>query len=165
MEDELDKIANENKDWATVVQDFYIPFENSLKNAALLMEKVKFEELTDEICPKCEKPLVIKFGRYGKFVACSGYPECKYTKPFLVKIGVKCPQCGGEIVERISKKKRTFYGCSNYPDCRFITNLKPLPQPCPKCGGLLTTYRRSWTKCTKCEYKGKLEEPRKKETI
>jgi len=156
MEDELDKIANENKDWATVVQDFYIPFENSLKNAALLMEKVKLEEITEEICPKCEKPLVIKFGRYGKFVACSGYPECKYTKPFQVKIGVKCPQCGGEIVERISKKKRTFYGCSNYPDCKFITNLKPLPQPCPKCGGLLTTYRRNWTKCTKCEYKGKV---------
>jgi DNA topoisomerase-1 len=158
MEDELDKIANENKDWATVVQDFYIPFDQSLQNAALLMEKVKLEEITEEICPKCEKPLVIKFGRYGKFVACSGYPECRYTKPFLVKIGVKCPQCGGEIVERISKKKRTFYGCSNYPDCRFITNLKPLPQPCPKCGGLLTTYRRNWTKCTKCEYKGKLKE-------
>ena len=158
MEDELDKIANENKDWATVVQDFYIPFENSLKNAALLMEKVKFEELTDEICPKCEKPLVIKFGRYGKFVACSGYPECKYTKPFLVKIGVKCPQCGGEIVERLSKKKRTFYGCSNYPDCRFITNLKPLSQPCPQCGGLLTTYRRNLVKCTKCEYRGKIAE-------
>jgi DNA topoisomerase-1 len=158
MEDELDKIAHENKDWATVVQDFYLPFEKSLQNATLLMEKVKFEELTDEICPKCEKPLVIKFGRYGKFVACSGYPECKYTKPFLVKIGVKCPQCGGEIVERISKKKRTFYGCGNYPDCKFITNLKPLPQPCPKCGGLLTTYRKSWTKCTKCEYKGKLKE-------
>ena len=157
MEDELDKIANENKDWATVVQDFYIPFENSLKNAALLMEKVKFEELTDEICPKCEKPLVIKFGRYGKFVACSGYPECKYTKPFLVKIGVKCPQCGGEIVERLSKKKRTFYGCSNYPNCKFAINLKPLPQPCPKCGGLLTTYRKNWTKCTKCEYKGRLK--------
>jgi len=165
MEDELDKIANENKDWATVVQDFYIPFENSLKNAALLMEKVKFEELTDEICPKCEKPLVIKFGRYGKFVACSGYPECKYTKPFLVKIGVKCPQCGGEIVERLSKKKRTFYGCSNYPNCKFAINLKPLPQPCPKCGGLLTTYRKNWTKCTKCEYKGKLGEAKVKETV
>jgi DNA topoisomerase-1 len=158
MEDELDKVANENKDWATVVQDFYIPFDQSLQNAALLMEKVKFEELTEEICPKCEKPLVIKFGRYGKFVACSGYPECKYTKPFLIKIGVKCPQCGGEIVERISKKKRTFYGCSNYPDCKFITNLKPLPQPCPKCGGLLTIYRRNWTKCTKCEYRGRLKE-------
>ena len=158
MEDELDKVANENKDWVTVVQDFYIPFEQSLNNATELMEKVKLEEQTSEICPKCSKPLVIKFGRFGKFIACSGYPECRYTKPFLVKIGVKCPQCSGEIVERVSKKKRTFYGCSNYPDCRFITNLKPLPQPCPKCGGLLTTYRRNWAKCTKCEYKGKLQQ-------
>ena len=158
MEDELDKIANENKDWVTVVQDFYIPFETSLQNASQLMEKVKLEEPTDEICPECSKPLVIKFGRFGKFIACSGYPECRYTKPFLVKVGVKCPQCGGEIVEKRSRKKRTFYGCSNYPDCKFITNLKPLPQPCPKCGGLLTTYRKSWTKCTKCEYKGKIRE-------
>jgi DNA topoisomerase-1 len=158
MEDELDKIAHENKDWVMVVQDFYIPFEKSLENATELMEKVKLEELTEEICPQCNKPLVIKFGRYGKFVACSGYPECKYTKPFLVKIGVKCPQCGGEIVEKLSKKKRIFYGCSNYPDCHFAINLRPLPKPCPKCGGLLTTYRRNWTKCTKCEYKGKLKE-------
>ena len=165
MEDELDKVANENKNWVTVVQDFYIPFEQSLNNATELMEKVKLEEQTSEICPKCSKPLVIKFGRFGKFIACSGYPECKYTKPFLVKIGVKCPQCGGEIVERVSKKKRTFYGCSNYPDCKFITNLKPLSKPCPQCGGLLTTYRRNWAKCTKCEYKGKLEEAKTKETV
>jgi len=158
MEDELDKIARENKDWVMVVQDFYIPFENSLNNASELMEKVKLEEVTEEICPECGKPLVIKFGRYGKFIACSGYPECKYTKPFLVKIGVKCPQCGGEIVQKISKKKRTFYGCSNYPNCHFAINLRPLPKPCPKCGGLLTIYRRNWTRCTKCEYKGRLKQ-------
>jgi DNA topoisomerase-1 len=158
MEDELDKIANENKDWVTVVQDFYIPFDQSLQNASQLMEKVKFEELTEEICPQCGKPVVIKFGRYGKFLACSGYPECRYTKPFLVKIGVKCPQCGGEIVERISKKKRTFYGCSNYPNCKFAINVRPLPQPCPQCGGLLTVYRKNLAKCTKCEYKGKIKE-------
>jgi len=158
MEDELDKIANENKDWVIVVQDFYIPFENSLENASELMEKVKLEEATEEICPECSKPLVIKYGRYGKFIACSGFPECKYTKPFLVKIGVKCPQCGGEIIERRSKKKRIFYGCSNYPDCHFAINLRPLPQPCPRCGGLLTVYRRNWTKCTKCEYRGRLKQ-------
>ena len=156
MEDELDKVANENKDWVGVVQDFYTPFEQSLNSASQFMERVKLEEITDEICPQCGKPIVIKFGRYGKFLACSGYPECKYTKPFLVKIGVKCPQCGGELVERKSKKKRTFYGCSNYPDCRFFLNTRPLPQPCPQCGGLLTTYRRNLAKCTKCEYKGKL---------
>jgi DNA topoisomerase-1 len=158
MEDELDKIANENKDWVMVVQGFYLPFEKDLNNASELMERVKLEEATDEICPQCGKPLVIKYGRYGKFVACSGYPECKYTKPFLVKIGVKCPQCGGDIVEKISKKKRTFYGCSNYPECTFATNLKPISQPCPKCGGLLTVYRRNWTKCTKCQYRGRLKQ-------
>ena len=102
--------------------------------------------------------MVVKFGRYGKFLACSGYPECKTTKPFLVKIGVKCPQCGSELIERKSKKKRTFYGCSNYPNCRFFMNTRPLPQPCPQCGGLLTAYRRNLVKCTKCEYKGKMGE-------
>jgi DNA topoisomerase-1 len=156
MEDELDKVANESKDWVTVVQDFYTPFDQSLQNAAQLMERVKLEEQTDEICPECGKPLVIKFGRFGKFIACSGYPECKYTKPFLVKVGVKCPQCGGEIVERRSKKKRTFYGCSNYPNCKFFLNTRPLAQPCPQCGGLLTVYRKNLAKCTKCEYKGKI---------
>jgi len=155
MEDELDKVAHENKDWVTVVQNFYTPFENSLSNASQLMEKVKLEETTDEICPKCGKPMVVKYGRYGKFLACSGYPECKSTKPFLVKIGVKCPQCGGEVVEKRSKKKRTFYGCSNYPNCKFAINVRPLAKPCPQCGGLLTTYRRNWAKCTKCEYKSK----------
>jgi len=158
MEDELDKIANENKDWVTVVQDFYIPFDQSLQNASQLMERVKLEEPTNEICPQCSKPIVVKFGRFGKFLACSGYPECRYTKPFLVKVGVKCPQCGGEIVEKRSKKKRTFYGCSNYPNCNFFLNARPLPQPCPQCGGLLTVYRRNWTKCTKCAYKGKIKE-------
>ncbi len=158
MEDELDQVANENKDWVTVVQDFYTPFAQSLQSAAELMEKVKLEEATDEICPRCGKPMVIKFGRYGKFIACSGYPDCKYTKSFQVKVGVKCPKCGGEIVEKKSKRKRTFYGCSNYPNCNFATNLRPLPQPCPRCGGLLTVYRRNLAKCTKCEYRGKLGE-------
>ena len=159
MEQELDEVANENKDWVNVVQDFYIPFEKDLQNASLLMEKVKLaDEVTEEICPECGKPMVIKTGRYGKFLACSGYPECKYTKSFQVKIGVNCPECGSELVERLSKKKRTFYGCSNYPNCHFATNFKPLPQPCPKCGGLLTLYRLKWAKCTKCEYKGKLQQ-------
>ncbi len=162
MEDELDEIAHKNRNWVHVVQDFYTPFEKSLQNASRLMEKVKLaDELTEEICPQCGKPLVIKTGRYGKFLACSGYPKCKYTKSFLIKIGVNCPQCGSELVERLSKKKRTFYGCSNYPNCQFATNFRPLPLPCPTCGGLLTLYRQKWAKCTKCEYKGR---PPKAET-
>jgi DNA topoisomerase-1 len=158
MEEELDKVAHENRDWVSVVQDFYIPFEKSLRNASLLMDKVKLaDELTGESCPRCGKPIVIKIGRYGKFLACSGYPECRYTKSFQIKIGVSCPQCGSELVERLSKK-RIFYGCSNYPHCQFATNARPLPQPCPECGGLLTLYGTKWVKCTKCSYKGKREE-------
>jgi len=157
MEDGLDEVAQENRDWVHLVQDFYTPFEESLDKASQLMEKVKLaDEVTEEVCPKCGKPMVVKFGRYGKFLACSGYPECKSTKPFQVKVGVKCPECGSELIEKISKKKRTFYGCSNYPKCTFATNRRPLPQPCPKCGGLLTLYRGKQAKCTRCEYKGKI---------
>ena len=159
MEEGLDEVANENRDWVGVVQDFYTPFEKDLRNASELMERVKLaDELTEEVCPQCGKPLAIKFGRYGKFLACSGYPECKYTQPFQIKIGVKCPECGSELVERLSKKKRVFYGCSNYPNCQFATNFKPLPYPCPKCGGLLTQYGKNWAKCIKCGYKGKIPE-------
>jgi DNA topoisomerase-1 len=158
MEDELDKVANEDKNWVAVIQEFYSPFAKSLESAAELMEKVKVEEATDEVCPKCGKPMVVKFGRFGKFIACSGYPDCKFTKSFQVKVGVKCPQCGGDIVQKKSKKKRTFYGCSNYPDCTFAINFKPLPQPCPQCGGLLTAYRGNLAKCTKCAFRGKVGE-------
>ncbi len=156
MEDELDEIANEKRDWVGVVQDFYTPFEKSLRHASERIEKIKLaDELTEEICPECSKPIVIKTGRYGKFFACSGFPECKYTKSFQVKLGVSCPECGSELIEKVSKKKRTFYGCSNYPDCRFATNFRPLPQPCPKCGSLLALYRQKWAKCSKCKFKGK----------
>ncbi|MFC1941262.1 type I DNA topoisomerase [Chloroflexota bacterium] len=156
MEDELDEIANEKRDWVGVVQNFYTPFEKSLDNASQTMEKVKLpDEVTEETCPEGH-PLVVKMGRYGKFLACSHYPEHKYTRSFQIKTGVSCPQCGGELVEKLSKKKRTFYGCSNYPNCTFAINSKPLPLPCPKCGALLTEYRGKQAKCTKCEYRGKL---------
>jgi len=159
MEEDLDEVASKNKDWVQVIQDFYTPFELALQNAAENIERVKLpDQLIEETCPNCGKPLAIKMGRYGKFLACSGYPECKYTKPYQIKLGVKCPECGSELVEKISKKKRIFYGCSNYPNCKFATNFKPLPQPCPKCGGLLTSYRGNWAKCTKCSYRGKPEE-------
>jgi len=163
MEDKLDEVASENRDWVSVVRDFYTPFEKSLESATEKMERVKVEEATDEVCPKCGKPMVVKYGRFGKFIACSGYPDCKTTKPFLVKVGVKCPKCGGELVVKKSKKKRTFYGCSNYPECNFIVNTKPLPQPCPQCGGLLTAYGRNIAKCTQCEFKGKLGDAKETE--
>jgi DNA topoisomerase-1 len=166
MESELDDIANKERAWPSVVQDFYTPFDKDLQKAVKLAEKVKLaDEPTGETCPQCGKPLVVKTGRFGKFVACSGYPQCKYTKSFQVKLGVNCPECGQELVQRISKKKRTFYGCSGYPDCKFITYLKPIPQPCPQCGSLLTQYRGRQVKCIKCEYKGKLEETKAKEAV
>jgi len=159
MEDELDEIAQKNKGWVDVVQDFYTPFEKSLDNAFQVAERVELpEELTEETCPECGKPLAVKMGRFGKFLACSGYPECKFTKSFQKKIGVECPQCGGEIIERLNKKKRTFYGCSNYPNCKFAINYRPLPEPCPKCGAMLTEYRGKQAKCTKCSYRGRLPE-------
>ena len=164
MENELDDIANNERGWSSVIQDFYTPFDKDLQKAVKLAVKVKLEdEKTGESCPKCGKPLVVKTGRFGKFIACSGYPECKHTKSFQVKVGVNCPQCGKDLVQRRSKKKRTFYGCSGYPDCKFATYLKPLPQPCPQCGGLLTQYRGKQAKCTKCEYQGKLEETKAEE--
>ncbi|NQT04799.1 MAG: type I DNA topoisomerase, partial [Dehalococcoidia bacterium] len=158
MEDELDNIVKKNRNWVSVVQDFYTPFDKDLTDAFQRVERVKLPvELVDETCPKCGKPLAIKMGRYGKFLACSGYPECKYTQSYQLKTGVKCPECGSELVQRVSKKKRVFYGCSSYPECNFATNYKPLPDPCPKCGGLLTQYRGRFTRCTKCAYKGKPE--------
>jgi DNA topoisomerase-1 len=158
MENELDDIANNERKWPRVIKDFYTPFEKDYQKAVETAEKVKIaDEPTGDMCPECGKPLVIKSGRFGKFVACSGYPECKYTQAFQVKVGAKCPECGRDLVQRISKKRRTFYGCTGYPDCKFLTNFKPLPQPCPQCGSLLTEHgKQAW--CVKCGYKGKLEE-------
>ena len=158
MENELDDIVKKNRNWASVIQDFWTPFNKDLVKASEQMERVKLPlELTEETCPECGKPLAVKLGRYGKFLACSGYPECKYTRSYQLKTGVKCPECGGELVERMSKKKRPFYGCSSYPECKFAIFYKPLPEPCPKCGGLLMQYLGRFPKCTKCDFKGKLK--------
>ena len=159
MEEELDQIAQGERGWVPFLQDFYDPFEKTLKAADERMERVKVaEETTDEICSVCGRPMVIKWGRYGKFLSCSGYPECKNSKPFLVKTGVKCPKCGGEVVQKQSKKKRFFYGCANYPDCDFTTPNKPIPQPCPECGGLLVIRGKKRAKCIKCEASVSLDE-------
>jgi DNA topoisomerase-1 len=158
MENELDEVAEHKREWVSAVQEFYAPFQITLDKATAEMERVKLpEEVVDETCPKCGKSMVVKTGRFGKFIACSGYPECKYTKSFQKKTGVKCPKCGtGDLIQRMSKKKRTFYGCSNYPNCDFAINTKPLADPCPKCGSLMTVYREKSAKCTKCDYRGKL---------
>jgi DNA topoisomerase-1 len=106
---------------------------------------------TDEKCPECESPMVIRSGRYGPFLACSRYPECKGAKP--LPTGAKCPKDGGELIERRTRRG-TFYGCANYPDCDFTVRNRPLPQPCPNCGALLTLERDNSAKCTACEWSG-----------
>ena len=139
MEDSLDDIEMNKKEWKKVVGDFYVPFSEELKKADSVIEKVKIEDQpTGEICELCGKPLVIKTGRFGDFIACSGYPECKNTKPIIKSIGVKCPNCGNEIVARRSKKGRLFYGCTGYPKCNMVFWNKPVDKLCPKCGSLMT---------------------------
>ena len=104
-----------------------------------VIEKVKLEDQpTGEMCEICGKPMVKKMGRFGEFIACSGYPECKNTKTIIQKVGVECPSCGSDLVARRSKKGRLFYGCSGYPDCKMVFWNKPVNKKCPKCGHLLT---------------------------
>ncbi len=159
MEEELDDVARDNKDWVKVVKNFYNPLQKDLEQAQESVERVKLEdEITEEKCPKCGKPMAIKSGRFGKFLACTGYPECKSTRPFQIKTGAKCPECGKELVQRMSKKKRRFYGCAGYPACKFATFMEPVAKPCPQCGGLMTAQKNKTAKCTKCSYREKLEE-------
>jgi DNA topoisomerase-1 len=158
MEDELDDIADQKKEWVDVIREFYTPFEKTLTSAREGIERVKLpDEITTEVCEKCGKPMAVKVGRFGKFLACTGYPECKFTKRYQIKTGVKCPECGSEIIQRLSKKGKRFYGCSGYPNCTFAISTRPLPTPCPECGKLLTEYREGKTRCTKCRYRGTLE--------
>ncbi|KPJ52332.1 MAG: DNA topoisomerase I, partial [Dehalococcoidia bacterium DG_18] len=159
MEQGLDRIAQGERQWVPFLQDFYDPFEKTLQTAMQRMERVKvMGEPTDEVCSECGRPMVIKSGRYGRFLSCSGFPQCKNTKPLLIKIGVTCPKCSGELVERRSKKGRIFYGCSGYPACDFTISDKPIPQPCPECGGLLVMRGKKMARCTKCEFGGRLEQ-------
>jgi DNA topoisomerase-1 len=142
-----------------VLREFYGPFEEAVKEAERTMEKVDISpERTGLTCEKCGHPMVVKFGRYGKFIACSNYPECRNTKSYQIKVGVACPECGGDLVEKRTRRKRTFYGCSNYPECEFATWNRPLPQPCPNCGGLLTESGKDRAKCAMCEEVVEMEE-------
>ena len=158
MEEQLDEIARGKHKWVSLLRDFYSPFEDMLHKAWVNLDKIDMTKTSNEICPNCGRAMVVKVGRYGKFLACSGYPECKTTMPYLVKTGIPCPQCNGELVERVNKKRKLFYGCSNFPNCQFATSYKPIPQLCPDCGKLLVLYRKSWVKCIACGYRVKLSE-------
>ena len=212
MEGELDEVARGERKWVPMLGDFYGPFEKALEVATQAMPRVRVEEATDEkcdksghpmvikigrfgrflactdfpnckntrpipaenstttteepasgvqaeettdeMCDKCGQSMVIKTGRFGKFVSCSDYPKCKNSKP--LKIGVQCPKCGGDLVQRSSrgKARRVFYGCSQYPQCDFIVNQRPLVEPCPECGGLMVSSGQDEARCTTCSWRG-----------
>ncbi|MBQ6685854.1 MAG: topoisomerase DNA-binding C4 zinc finger domain-containing protein, partial [Firmicutes bacterium] len=138
MEEKLDDVEVKGLEWQKVIEDFYGILKDELEVADNAIEKVKLEdELTDELCELCGKPMAIKHGRFGEFLACSGYPDCKNTKPILKKLDVKCPVCGKDLVIRRGKSGKMFYGCSGYPDCSQVYWYRPVDKKCPKCGSLL----------------------------
>ena len=135
MEEKLDLIAAGRADWVKVIYDFYQPFAKDLAKAEAGIQRVKLADEVSEVkCELCGRQMVYKTGRYGRFLACPGYPDCRNIKPLLVETGVACPQCGSKVVERRTKKGRKFYGCSNYPKCTFISWERPVEKSCPQCG-------------------------------
>ena len=166
MEEELDDVSRGERDWIPMLGEFYGPFQKALANADEMMPKIRMDEETDEVCDcggsdKCEhtdvcgKPMVIKTGRFGRFMACTGFPDCRKTKPILKTVGVACPKpdCGGEIVERRAKGRgRSFFGCSKYPECDLLLNQRPLTTPCPECSGLMVQKGRNNAACTVCTW-------------
>ncbi|MTI47979.1 MAG: type I DNA topoisomerase [Firmicutes bacterium] len=161
MEEKLDDVEESKIDWKEIIKDFYKDFSKVLEAAEKEIGEIEIkDEETDEKCEKCGRNMVIKHGRYGKFLACPGYPECKNTKPIVNEIGVKCPECGGDIIERKSKKGRKFFGCNNYPKCKFVSWDKPTNEKCPECNSILTekvTKKGITKKCInkECGYKVK----------
>lgn len=138
MEGLLDKVAEGKVEWKSVIENFYPDLDQAVKTAEKELETVKIEdEVTDVICEECGRNMVIKYGPHGRFLACPGFPECRNTKPYLEKIGVKCPKCGKDIVIRKTKKGRRYYGCEDNPECDFMSWQKPSEKKCPKCGGYM----------------------------
>jgi DNA topoisomerase-1 len=169
MEKQLDEVESDKKKWEDVLKIFYKAFSSDLEkgNKAQKIEMPKV--FSDEVCDKCGRKMLIKNGRFGKFLACSGFPKCKYTKPFLDKIGVSCPVegCSGEIIRKKTKRGRTFYGCSNYPKCSFVTWNKPVNKKCPQCKHILLISKDKkngfYYKCSNsaCDYKYFIKEDKK----
>ncbi len=157
MEDELDKIAQDEVYWKDVLKSFYEGFEKDLKQVSKDRTDYKVKDkVLDEKCPKCGHPLAEKHGRNGKFIGCTNFPECDFTKSIIKTTGVKCPECeNGEIIEKVSKKGKRFYGCSNFPKCDYATWDPPTGEKCPKCGDLLVHKKNRSTdeiKCNSCDY-------------
>ncbi len=158
MEKDLDHIEEGKVNWVKIIDDFYVDFEKHLEIAEKEMQEVEIkDEPAGEDCDQCGNPMVFKMGRYGKFMACSNFPDCRNTKPIVKEIGVACPSCKeGTIIERKSKKRRIFYGCNRFPECDFISWDKPLPRNCPKCEKLLIEKKLKkgvQVQCVECDYK------------
>ncbi|TVX97734.1 type I DNA topoisomerase [Cohnella terricola] len=163
MEGDLDHVEEGTQDWVNVIGDFYKSFEVRLNFAEEEMKEIEIkDEPSDEICDKCGSPMVYKMGRFGKFLACSGFPNCRNTKPIIKDTGVRCPKCSeGQIVERRSKKGRIFYGCNLYPGCDYVSWDKPSAKPCPSCGGMMVEKRvkgEIQLNCTVCSHSENVEE-------
>jgi DNA topoisomerase I len=161
MEQDLDNVEDGKVNWVHVIDGFYRDFEKHLKIAEKEMQEIEIkDEPAGEDCDQCGAPMVFKMGRYGKFMACSNFPDCRNTKAIVKDIGVKCPKCEeGNIIERKSKKRRIFYGCDRFPECDFLSWDKPLARKCPKCDKMLVEKKLKkgvQVQCTECDYK---EEP------
>ncbi|HEX2953623.1 MAG TPA: type I DNA topoisomerase, partial [Bacillota bacterium] len=155
MEEKLDQIEEGDEEWKKVLQDFYVQFSEELQKANVGLEKVKIaDEESDVVCEQCGRKMVYKYGRFGKFLACPGYPECKNTKPIRKEVNAVCPLCGGKIAERRSKKGRRFFGCTNYPNCNFTRWDAPFKDPCPKCGSFCSIQRNKTSETIKCLKEG-----------
>ncbi len=156
MEEDLDRIAHGKQNWLTVLKEFYKPFQENLDKKYKEVEKKNMDEETDKKCPECGKNLVIKLGRFGKFYACPGFPDCKHTEAIITPTGVKCPECKeGDIIERRTKKGKIFYSCSGYPKCKYALWDKPVNKKCPKCKSLLVETKSKKVKCSskECDFK------------
>ncbi|MBQ8596535.1 MAG: type I DNA topoisomerase [Lachnospiraceae bacterium] len=159
MEALLDGVEEGTVKWKTIVANFYPDLDEAVKTAEKELEKVEIaDEVSDEICSECGKQMVIKYGPHGKFLACPGFPECRHTMPYFEKIGVACPKCGKDIVQRVTRKGRKYYGCMDNPDCDFMVWQKPTGQKCPRCGSL-TLYKGNKQACMDagCGYVSKLD--------
>lgn len=167
MESDLDKVEHGEVDYIAMLHTFYDGFEENLKAAKEKTEGVKIklkEDETDIPCEKCGRMMVIKTGRFGKFLACPGYPECKNTKPLVIETNAKCPVCGGKVIQKKSKRGYTFFGCDNYPNCNFMTWDKPTDETCPQCGKSLFKRKGGVLVCLNegCSFEKKAERKRKK---
>ncbi|WP_077309603.1 type I DNA topoisomerase [Terribacillus halophilus] len=163
MEEDLDHVEDGKTQWVTIIDEFYKGFDTRLEKAEQEMEKIEIRDEPAGIdCEECGHEMVYKMGRYGKFLACSNFPDCRNTKPILKKIGVTCPKCKeGEVVERKSKKNRVFYGCDRYPDCDFLSWDKPISRPCPKCSSMLVEKKAkkgTQITCSSCDYKEEVQQ-------